>query len=568
MPTITTKTKKGSASKYYYYSHSYRVKVDSRSSGKGPGSGKSRVITEEVYLGTAEDVLQKCQGSPEPHSVIKKAFGLECAALAVAEDLDLVGIIDRNVSKRHQGLSIGEYLVIAAINRIAAPSSRKGIGDWISRTVLPERMHIDPRLLKSANFWDAFDKVVSESGHHPEVIPPVIRSIEDEVWEQLLAKYQVYLDPILYDTTNFFSYLDPLTPSQLPRYAKSKDGKANRRCVGLGLGMTSRDGFPFFHLVYSANKHDSKLFPTAIGELCHRFEEMCRTVRGSILVMDKGNNSTDNIQLALQKKMTIVGSLVPTHHLDLVKKRLTSFTGTFKGAPVYRENREVFGVPCAVVVSFNQKLQKRQVERLNAKLTKTMSLLQEAAERYRRKDSKEALERRLKNILKGSGVRKCFQIEIQGRRFKTVTITRHEEKIREKKQIAGKSLYFSTNPAQGTTEIVSLYRSRSKVEETFKLEKDPEGVPFRPMHCWTDSKIRVHAFICVLGLLIWRVMQHKIRGAGLRMSDGVLRKELKDLEEVILMYSPSRVARKISDSSTVQKELVSHLGLSRYFPKG
>ncbi|MBF0546627.1 MAG: hypothetical protein HQM08_19430 [Candidatus Riflebacteria bacterium] len=147
-------------------------------------------------------------------------------------------------------------------------------------------------------------------------------------------------------------------------------------------------------------------------------------------------------------------------------------------------------------------------------------------------------------------------------------IKRVEGKIREKKQIAGKTIHFSTDPGMGSKEIVSLYRSRCKVEATFKLEKDPDGVPFRPMHCWTDSKIRVHGFICVLALLIWGVMQYRLRQVGLRMSDLVLRKELEDMKEVTMLYSPSRVAKVISDNSTVQKEFASHLGLYRYFPKG
>jgi hypothetical protein len=45
--------------RYYYYSRSYRVKVDSDAQGKTKGTGKSRVVNEQVYLGTAETVLKK-----------------------------------------------------------------------------------------------------------------------------------------------------------------------------------------------------------------------------------------------------------------------------------------------------------------------------------------------------------------------------------------------------------------------------------------------------------------------------------------------------------------------------
>jgi len=568
MPSITTKTKKNSTSKYYYYSHSYRVKVDPRADGKGRGSGKSRVITEEVYLGNAEDVLRKCQASLEPQAIQQKSFALECAPLAVAQDLDLVGIIDRHVNKRDQGVSIGTYLVIAAINRLAKPTSRSGIADWFEKTVLPEKLHVDPGLLHSKNFWDAFDKVLPEKDHHPALESDVIRGIEKDIWEQLLSRYQVHLDPILYDTTNFFTFIDPLTPGELAKFAKSKDGKKNRRCVGLGLGLSSFDGFPLFHLVYSANKHDSRLFPTAIRDLCQRFGDMCRTVKGATLVMDKGNNSLDNIQLAAKERITVVGSLVPSQNQDLLHKDLKSYRDEVLGCPVYREEREVFGIPGVVAVTFNANLQKRQQLRLKERLAKAELAVAEAFARFKDKDSKAAMEKRLQNILKGSGVRSCFRLEIGGRRHKTLQFRQDARKIREKKLAAGKTILFSTDPGMRSRELVTLYRSRGKVEATFRLAKDPHGVPFRPMHCWTDSKIRVYAFICVLALLIWRVMQYKLRQVGLKMSDGVLRKELEDLKEIVLMYSPGRVVRKISELSTVQKELVAALGLHRYFPKG
>lgn len=568
MPSITTKVKKNSTSKYYYYSHSYRVKVDPQADGKGRGSGKSRVITEEVYLGTADEVLRKCQARPEPQSIQQKSFAIECAPLAVAQDLDLIGIIDRHVSKRHQGVSIGHYLVIAAINRIAKPTSRSGIAGWFEKTVLPEKLHVDPRLLQSKNFWDAFDKVLPEKDHDPALESDVIRGIEGEIWEQLLSRYQVHLDPILYDTTNFFTFIDPLTPGELAKFAKSKDGKKGRRCVGLGLGLSSFDGFPLFHLVYSANKHDSRLFPTAIRDLCQRFGDMCRTVKGATLVMDKGNNSLDNIQLAAKEQITVVGSLVPSQNKDLLQKQMKSYRDEVLGCPVYREERKVFGIPGVVAVTFSAKLQKRQLHRLTERLAKAEPKVREAFARFKEKDTKAAMEKRIQNILKGSGVRSCLKFEIGGRRHKTLRIRRDAQKIREKRLAAGKTILFSTDPGMASRELVTLYRSRGKVEATFRLAKDPHGVPFRPIHCWSDSKIRVYAFICVLALLIWRVMQYKLRQVGLKMSDGVLRKELEDLKEVVLMYSPGRVVRKISELSTVQRELVATLGLHRYFPKG
>ena len=220
-----------------------------------------------------------------------------------------------------------------------------------------------------------------------------------------------------------------------------------------------------------------------------------------------------------------------------------------------------------VVVTFSEKLKRRQMRRLDERLVRADQQVREAFSKRGQKDSKDHLEKRLKGILKASGVGSCLKLTISGRRFKTMALTKNKEHIKRKKQAAGKTILFSTDPGFTSREVITLYRSRSGVEETFKLEKDPEGVPFRPLYCWTDSKIRVYSFICVLALLIWRLMQYKLRQAGLKMSDEVLRKELGDLKEAVLLYSPERVVRKITDQSTVQREICSLLGLHRYFPK-
>ena len=48
--------------------------------------------------------------------------------------------------------------------------------------------------------------------------------------------------------------------------------------------------------------------------------------------------------------------------------------------------------------------------------------------------------------------------------------------------------------------------------------KDRTVVSFNPMFHWTDDKIRVHAFYCVLALALARLMRREAAKAGLDMS--------------------------------------------------
>ncbi len=117
-------------------------------------------------------------------------------------------------------------------------------------------------------------------------------------------------------------------------------------------------------------------------------------------------------------------------------------------------------------------------------------------------------------------------------------------------------------------EMVTLFRKRGRIERTFRLAEDPAGIPFRPVHPWTDSKIRGFAFICVLALLIWRVIQWKLKSAGLAMSDRVLRKELADIREVILVWGRQKAECRLTACSSIQRDLIPALGIAHLAPSG
>lgn len=551
---------------YYYYQRSWRAK---ESGGKTRGSGRSKVKTEQIYLGSAEDVLQKIQANQSPKEIQHLTFGLEAAAVQVVRELNLVEAIDRCVPKRAQGLSIGQYLVVAAINRICRPTSRAGIADWCGHSVLPRLMDLPKGLLSSQNFWDAFDKVRTPNQVEADLSEDTVLSIQHEIWMSLLQRYNLHLDTFLYDTTNVFTFLDRQTESELVRYAHSKDGKAGKRCLGLALMQNLHGDFPMFHLAYAGNMADARLFPTVLQKLTDSYAALCRSAQGATLVFDKGNNSEKNIRQAVGgHKMRIIGSLAPHHVQDLMQKNQRSYNLRIAGLPAFTVSREVFGFPGRVVVTFNEKLCRRQQVRFDENLDKTEKLLREALEKIRPGTSKPKMEERIRDIMKKNRYGRFFTVEIRGRRFKAIELMRNKVLIQERRQRFGKTVIFSTDSSMTPEDVVGLYRKRGKIEQTFRLGKDPSGIPFRPVHAWTDSKIRVFSFICVLALLIWRVMQWKLRQAGMLMSDKILKKELADIREVVLVWGPHKVENRLSTCSSVQVELVTTLGIGHLTPSG
>ena len=103
--------------------------------------------------------------------------------------------------------------------------------------------------------------------------------------------------------------------------------------------------------------------------------------------------------------------------------------------------------------------------------------------------------------------------------------------------------------------LIDTYHERNIIEDDFQLLKNPDIIRFRPIRHWTDTKIRAYAFCCVVSMTLMRVMQAKVESGGYKMSPKLLKEELSDLEEVIMIYSPHEAKRKITQRSSVQDKL-------------
>jgi len=120
-------------------------------------------------------------------------------------------------------------------------------------------------------------------------------------------------------------------------------------------------------------------------------------------------------------------------------------------------------------------------------------------------------------------------------------------------------------------DVVAAYRSQSDAEFGFRQLKDPRVVSFSPMHHWTDSKIRVHVFYCVLALAIAHLMRRHADRAGLHLSVRELLDELAGIEETVLLYHGGgkgrpRVQRMLTDMSPTQQHLADLFDIHQHAP--
>ena len=560
MPSLTKKTIRGRP--YYYLRECQRV------------DGKPKIVWQQ-YLGSPADLARRLQG-PTPHRAVVREFGASAACVDVARQLDVAAIIDRCLPKRGtRGPSIGQYLLIAALNRCLAPSSKARLAAWYEQTVLPRLVGVRASQLSSQRFWDNMSRVDADA----------IASIERELAQAAVTRFGLDLNCLLFDATNFFTFVDSFNlRARLPQRGHSKEGRDNLRIVGLALLVTADGDVPLLHHCYAGNQHDATTFGDVVTEISQRCGELSQGVGDITLVFDKGNNSEDNLDMVAEAQLHFVGSLVPTQHQDLLaigRDRMHRLDQTQLPAVwSYRTKKTVFGVERTVLVTFNRPLFQAQTKTLRREINKRQrklerlqaSLARSARKAGGKKPTLAGTRKKLTAILSGRHMKDLFVASVKpGTREIPKLTWRFNDKAwkRLQKTLLGKTLLFTDRDEWTDEQIVRGYRSQSHVESAFRAMKDPRCLTFRPVHHWTDQKLRVHALYCVIALMILSLLRRKLAQAQIPVSLARMVEQLSHIREVAVLFQKTgvgspRARTVLSDLDDEQKRIFEALGLQRF----
>jgi len=248
---VTTLIKKVKGRKTYYYAvRSARV------------DGKPRIVWQK-YLGTLDAIIERCEQSAAPTPVETTLFeaGGVAALLQIASRIDLMGIINQVVPKRDQGPSVGHYIILAALNRVLDPLSKSQIGEWYHNTILRRLWCFQEDHFTSQRYWDHMDMISRED----------IETIQRLVAEKVKLEFKIETESLLYDCTNFFTFIDTHNQrSTLAKRGKNKQKRSDLQQINLAL-LTTRDfHIPLFHKTYRGNITDVTIFPEIARDLLNK----------------------------------------------------------------------------------------------------------------------------------------------------------------------------------------------------------------------------------------------------------------------------------------------------------
>src|SRR5256885_9756938 len=103
-----------------------------------------------------------------------------------------------------------------------------------------------------------------------------ILECEKQITQRLIQRFQLDLRALVYDGTNFFTFIDTRTPAELPQRGHNKQKRNDLRQVSLGMLVSTDFHVPLFHKVYAGNVPDSTIFQTITEELRVRYCELAR----------------------------------------------------------------------------------------------------------------------------------------------------------------------------------------------------------------------------------------------------------------------------------------------------
>ncbi len=536
--------------------------------------GKPKVISQ-IYIGSPERVAGFATGKEQGPVTIKvEEFGALWLAQQIDQDIDIASIVDNTVPKgaRETGPTVGEYFLYCVWNRMIEAVSKNKLSRWYRRTSVQHIRPVDVAELTSQRFWEKWDRV------NDKALQTIARAFFQRIWQLDSPS----ADCLLFDTTNYYTFLASNTDSDLARRGKNKGGRHHLRQIGLGLLVARDSRLPLYYCVYPGNVHDSKQFEAIMDEMFGIVCGLNKTKDRLTVVIDKGMNSDGNyawideharIHFVTTYSTYFAQDLAATaldrfEPVDIAKnKKLVEDGNPQDQLLAYRTRGEYWGKQRAVVVTYNPATARKQIFTFESKLDTIRQQLLVMRNKVREKAS----HWRKPEVIRERYVRLCERLHVSSD-FYTITFEHTEDglsmgfrkdvyTIGKKLAMFGKNIIITDNTDWATREIVEASLDRWQVEDRFRLSKNDDLVATRPIRHWTDSKIRCHLFTCVVAMTYLRRLELKLGSAGISRTAEDVMDDMRHLHSVLMLSKGARKPiRRLETPTKTQSEVLSAFG--------
>ena len=384
---------------------------------------------------------------------------------------------------------------------------------------------------------------------------------------------------LAYDTTNFYTYIaSNNTRNELAQRGHNQQGRDNLRQVGLSYVLDGENGLSLCHHVYRGNVADAEEFSTSLARMLGMLDR-CQIARDTVtLVIDKGSAALANTVELQEAGVGWISALpwnqAPAAFRERAVEQLPLCSSAQPGVRAAAEKLLVHGQEYLCVLKYSASFAGEQLHSLTTSLSKVLQALRRFSMELNKPQARwkeNQIRSKIQRWLSAQFLEKLirYQIESQDGRWRLqfeFDTTAWQWLINHR---LGRTVLL-TNRMDWTAEQVAMgYSGQQEVERVFRGLKDGDWLGWGPMYHWTDRKIRIHAFYCMLGISLLQHLHKQAQSAWDGISMEQLLEELRQIQQFVLLYppqgekGPNRVATVLSKQTLTQQALAKTLGLDQ-----
>jgi len=567
MPSLVAK-KKGNKL-YYYVVDSARVE------------GKPRIV-HQAYLGTAEKLAEMVRDrtAPIPLAATTREFGLPVALWAAAQQTGVWELLQSLWATPRSGPSPAHYLLLAAIHRICQPGPKTEVADWYRTSILSALWEFPAERFTSQAFWDAFEQILPEG---PEALSPADDPLEQAqlrllgLWKE---RQLVGRRLLAYDTTNFYTYIASTnTRNQLAQRGHNQQGRHNLRQLGLSYVLDGEHGLSLCHHVYPGNVADAEEFSTSLARILRLLDQNQIERETVTLVLDKGSAALANTVQLAEAGVGWISALpwnqAPAELRTRAVEELPVCTSAQPGVRATAEKTLVHGGEYLCVVKYSASFAGEQLHSLTTSLSRVLQSLRRLAKELNQPKARwkqDQIERKIGRWLSAPFLAELirYQLEEYDGGWHLQFDFNSSALPQLLNQRLGRTVLLTNRMDWSAEQVVAGYSGQQQIERVFRGLKQGDWLGWDPMYHWTDRKIRIHAFYCLLGISLLHYVHRQAQAAWANLSVEQLLAELEQIKQFVLLYPPQgekgppRTAYVLSQQTLTQQALVKTLGLEQW----
>ncbi|NMG72978.1 IS1634 family transposase, partial [Parazoarcus communis] len=300
----------------------------------------------------------------------------------------------------------------------------------------------------------------------------------------------------------------------------SKEGDIARQ-VMLGVVQTA-DGLPIHHEVFAGNTGETTTLIPTIEKVLARYP-----IKRVVLVADRGLLSLDNLEAVSQIR---IGAQPLEFILAVPGRRYSEFDtvlAPFHEGQCKAATEEIVSEHAwqghRLIVAHRPDLaaelgaaRDARIAELETDAARWAGKLdgQEAGQLYRgRKLSDAGTTARFYKAVSDAHLANIIRVDLSSAEF---TYDIDERALAHARMMDGKLVLVTNMPDHTPVEIVARYKALADIERGFRVLKSE--IEIAPVYHRLPKRIRAHAFICVLALVLYRVLRMRLKASDQRLS--------------------------------------------------